>query len=257
VLFFKRKLLERNAARPPPIGAPRVPAGQRVYAIGDIHGRLDLLDAIIAAIEQDLVDRPASDVITVLVGDYVDRGRSSDRVLDRLTEGALPGHVIALRGNHEEFLLRFLSKPHSISEFWFKCGGLETLHAYGVDVCELKRTGHIDEAAQAFRRLFPQRHLAFLERLPLAVEVGDYFFCHAGVRPGIALADQAAHDLLWIREDFLDFTGSFGKVIVHGHTPVERPDVRNNRINIDTGAYLTHQLTCLVLEGDAQRFLQT
>ena len=175
-------------------------------------------------------------------------------VVERLASGRFPTRLCALRGNHEAMLLRFLGEPQFL-EFWRGNGGLETLHSYGVDVSTAMRGEGYETAHEAFLTALPDSHRAFLEATELSATVGDYFFCHAGVRPGAPLSNQSEDDLLWIRDSFLSYERSFGKIVVHGHTPVARPEVRTNRINIDTGAFATSILTCLALEGEDRRFL--
>jgi serine/threonine protein phosphatase 1 len=226
----------------------------RVYAIGDIHGRADLLDRMIEAIARDLAQRPTQTALTVTVGDYVDRGPDSRGVVERLTRNPFPTPLVALRGNHESIFEEFLRDP-SIADYWRRLGGLETLHSYGVDVAPLMRGRGHEEAAAALRAALPQSHVTFLASLRLTHSVGRYFLCHAGVRPGVPLARQREEDLLWIREEFLDSRADFGKVVVHGHTPCEAPELRPNRINVDTGAFMSGQLTCAVLEDEGVRFL--
>lgn len=172
----------------------------------------------------------------------------------RLARGRFPTPLRALRGNHESMLLGFLGEPRLL-ELWRSNGGLETLYSYGVDVTAAMRGEGYDAARNAFREALPAAHRAFLEATKLSVTIGDYFFCHAGVRPYTALSDQSEEDLLWIRDEFLTHERSFGKIVVHGHTPVVSPEVRANRINIDTGAFATSILTCLALEGEDRRFL--
>ena len=236
--------------------APRLPDGMRLYAIGDIHGRLDLLGALAERITSDLASAAHLDVGAIFLGDYVDRGAHSAGVIDLLSSGRFPVSHVALRGNHEEIMLKFLD-DENVLDSWRKFGGLETLHSYGVPVAEAMRGGGYDRAREALLRELPQSHLDFLHATTPSIAFGDYFFAHAGVRPGAPLDRQVPEDLLWIREDFLRHEGSFGKIVVHGHTPVERPDERPNRINIDTGAYASGRLTALVLEGETRRFLST
>jgi serine/threonine protein phosphatase 1 len=226
----------------------------RVYAIGDIHGRLDLLDRAIAAIERDVGDHgPAA--LTVTLGDYIDRGPESCGVLGRLAANPFPTPYVALKGNHEAFLAAFLADP-KLGLQWRQFGGLETLHSYGVPVSRLMFGRSFDDAAQALRVALPAVHVDFLQSLKNSFSHGKYFLCHAGVRPGVPLDRQEEHDLLWIRGEFLNSEMNFGKVIVHGHTPVEQPEVLPNRINIDTGAFATGQLTCVALDEDGHRFLR-
>jgi serine/threonine protein phosphatase 1 len=233
--------------------APCLPPGLRLYAIGDIHGRLDLLDDLARQISDDLATAPEK-VLTIFLGDYIDRGPDSAAVVERLRRRDFPTPFRALRGNHEEVVLKFL-EDESVLENWRKFGGLETLHSYGVNVGEVMRGQGFGEARRSFEERLPEAHLRFFEDMELTAVYGDYYFCHAGARPGVPLDQQVSDDLLWIRGEFLDFDGAFGKVVVHGHTPVAAPDERHNRINIDTGAFATSVLTALMLEGTNRRFL--
>lgn len=235
-------------------GLPAVlPANLRIYAVGDIHGRADLLDTLARRIEAELDTAPA-ETLTIFLGDYVDRGLQSSTVVEWLSRRDFPTPFIALRGNHEEIFLRFL-EDESVLEGWRKFGGVETLHSYGVDVSSVMRGRNYEEARRALTARLPDHHLQFMLETTLTASFGDYFFCHAGVKPGVPLAQQKAEDLLWIREEFLSFEGGWGKVIVHGHTPVSEPDIQPNRINVDTGAFATSVLTAVVLEGDSRRML--
>jgi serine/threonine protein phosphatase 1 len=228
----------------------------RLYVIGDIHGRSDLLDQMIQKITGDLTENPANNAATVTLGDYFDRGPDSRGVLDRLARNPFPTPHIALKGNHEELFEQFLKDPNAGPQ-WRHLGGLETLFSYGVPVGSLMRGRGFEEASQLLRDKVPSEHLAFLSSLRSFITTGRYFLCHAGVRPGIPLERQEPRDLLWIREEFLKSTRDFGKIVVHGHTPVQQPEVLPNRINIDTGAFMTGSLTCIVLDGASHRFLTT
>ncbi len=228
----------------------------RVYVVGDIHGRSDLLDRIVEEIKRDVETKPAPESLTVTLGDYVDRGPDSRGVLDRLICNPFPTKYIGLKGNHEELFEAFLSDP-SVASQWRRLGGLETLHSYGIPVASLMIGKGFEEASSALRQAVPNEHLSFLASLKLSMSVGEYFLCHAGVRPGVPLERQRAEDLLWSRGEFLNSKMSFGKIVIHGHTPAESPEVLPNRINIDTGAFATGRLTCLVLEGASRRFLST
>jgi serine/threonine protein phosphatase 1 len=228
---------------------PRVLEGVRVYAIGDIHGRVDLLDAAIERIDADLAAKPVPHSIEVFLGDYVDRGPASRQVLDRLVTRKRTRPVVFLKGNHETLMTDFLSNPRILDD-WQRLGGLETLMSYGVTPTVDADAATQARFAAAFRQALPETHRKFLADLKSTFTCGDFFFVHAGVRPGIPLANQREEDLLWIRHDFLSCEKDFGKIIVHGHTPVSKPEIRPNRINIDTGAYATGQLTCLMLEAD-------
>jgi serine/threonine protein phosphatase 1 len=234
---------------------PRVPSGVRIYAVGDIHGRADILADLFASIDQDLKTHPTMRSIEVFLGDYIDRGPHSRRVLDLLIARQRQRRTVFLKGNHEAYAYQVLSDP-SLLLGWVHIGGINTLLSYGV---KLSNGDHDQQAQQAiaaaFRHAMPDSHYHFLKGLALSLSCGDYFFVHAGVRPGIPLVRQSEQDLLWIRDDFLLHEEDFGKVVVHGHSPTNLPDIRANRINIDTGAYATGRLTCLVLEGDRMRFL--
>lgn len=332
---------------PPRTGA-RIPDGLRVYAVGDVHGRVDLFDRMARLIAQDLVDcpprqhghpafdaadpaipalawqaaiggggsgaglalkapprhdeaggetaaearglatdqarnpvynpdhhpaqdparstadngaMPAGGVVTVFLGDYIDRGPASRQVIDRLVVGEWSTPFITLMGNHELMCLQFLQDAETLW-MWRDVGALSTLASYGVDVSPLMAASRTSDAAEvvraAFAQAMPQAHFDFLtSSLQPCSSVGDYFFCHAGVRPGIPLAYQDALDLMTVRDVFLCSDADFGKVVVHGHTPQERPVFRRNRIGIDTGAYATGCLTCVVLEGEDVRILHT
>jgi serine/threonine protein phosphatase 1 len=228
----------------------------RAYVIGDIHGRSDLLDRIVALICRDLEANPVGECLTVTIGDYVDRGPDSRGVLDRLARNPFPTRLISLKGNHEVLFEAFLSDP-SVAEQWRRLGGLETLHSYRIPVAELMVGRHYEEASKALRDAVPEEHLRFLASLKTSITVGKYFLCHAGVRPGVSLDRQNEEDLFWVRDSFLKSKVDFGKVVVHGHTPTEQPEVLPNRINIDTGAFATGRLTCAVLENSELRFLST
>jgi serine/threonine protein phosphatase 1 len=233
-----------------------IPAGLSVYAIGDIHGRLDLLSRLHRMILDDAGASDAEGRILVYLGDYVDRGPDSFGVVDLLSKETLPGFsAVHLMGNHEDFLLDFLDNT-STGTAWFANGGVQTMRSYGVEVdyAELMKPERLQE--KLWRNL-PARHLEFLRRLPLSHSIGDYLFVHAGIRPGLAMELQSATDLLWIRGEFLNSNVEHGKIVVHGHTITDTPDVRANRIGIDTGAFATGRLTCLVLDGERRRFLHT
>ncbi len=236
----------------------RPPEGTVVYAIGDIHGRADLLGELQAKIRTDAGAREGPRKVIVYLGDYVDRGLQSREVIDRLLDETLPGFLsVPLKGNHEEALLKFLDDI-DIAPGWFSYGGDTTLYSYGVEVPRPPLTAEKLLGTQAeFLRKLPNRHLAFLRGLRLYHEEGDYYFAHAGARPGRALGDQAEEDLLWIRDEFLFSAYDFGKIIVHGHTIAPDPEFQPNRIGIDTGAFASGRLTCLVLDGAERQILQT
>ncbi len=251
-----RKMFARSSAHTVK-GRAAVPDGVRVYAIGDIHGQAKLLDSLHQMIDDDLAAHPVSQPKVIYLGDYVDRGHDSKGVLDRLAVGACGGvSRVLLKGNHEELMLRFLVEPASTAGWW-DLGGRETLLSYKVDPRLAMSRTSLAEAAREFAAKLPPEHFDLIHAMPCSVAVGDYFFCHAGVKPGVPLDRQSDRDLMWIRGDFLDSDRDFGKVVVHGHTPVPAVEFRPNRINIDTGAYATNQLSCLVLEGTGRRLIQT
>lgn len=229
---------------------------RRIYAIGDIHGRADLLDRMAELIRRDLGAVPADDCITVTIGDYIDRGVDSRGVIERLVRNPFPTRTVALKGNHDELLETFLRDP-SVGPHWQKLGGLDTLYSYGVPISSLLAERDCETASAELRSAIPPAHLEFFSSLRLSLDLGRYFLCHAGIRPGVPFDRQSAHDLMWIRDEFLNSTMDFGKRVIHGHTPVEQPEVRANRINLDTYAWKTGRLTCVVLENASHRFLST
>ncbi len=241
-----------DQSRNTPAQSHRVPAslpdGVRIYAVGDIHGRSDLLSRLLHCIEADRRQRPAERAITVFVGDYIDRGPSSRHVIDLLLHWRENNDAVFLRGNHEMFLTRFLSDPKTL-ESWRQLGGLETLLSYGLQPSINPDREEQWRLAEQLAGSVPKEHLDFLESLDSFYSCGDFFFVHAGIRPGIPIAQQSEQDMLWTRKEFLAHEQPFERFVVHGHTPVAALDVRSNRINIDTGAFATGHLTCIVIEG--------
>lgn len=235
----------------------RAPDDTRVYAVGDVHGCAGLLERLHDEIRRDADSAPESRKMIVYLGDYVDRGPDSAGVLSMLIERPLDGiDQVFLKGNHEDFLLRFLDDP-GICDLWLMNGGRSTLRSYGLRV---DRAGADDAAAALsaeFRARLPAPHLQFLQGLPLSHRAGGYLFVHAGIRPGVDLSQQTPEDLLWIRDPFLRSPYDHGCVVVHGHTPVDAPEVRFNRINIDTGAVWSGCLTALVMHGERWAFLRS
>ena len=227
---------------------PRLPDGVRVYAIGDVHGRADLLQQLLTVIDVDLERSRPERAIQVFLGDYVDRGPNSRAVLDLLIERSRSHETVCLKGNHEVFLLDVLDDPVRLQD-WRHYGGLLTLMSYGVTPTMNPTPEEQVELMEGLKRAIPPEHLAFLQQLPSSFACGDFFFVHAGVKPGVPLDRQREEDLLWIRDEFLNSDERFGKYVVHGHTPVSAPDIRPNRINIDTGAYATGNLTLLTIQG--------
>jgi serine/threonine protein phosphatase 1 len=227
---------------------PSLPPGFRVYAFGDIHGRADLLAGLFNIIDLDMSRNPAARAIEVFLGDYIDRGPDSKRTLDMLIERSSYRETIFLMGNHEFSMMEVLTNPSRIQN-WRQFGGLQTLMSYGLDPPLVPNVEEQIELVKALLEIMPTEHLAFLKQLRPSFSCGDFYFVHAGVRPGVPLEEQRESDLLWIRDEFLESTQDFGKYIVHGHTPVKEPDIRRNRINIDTGAYATGNLTLLTIQG--------
>jgi serine/threonine protein phosphatase 1 len=231
--------------------------GEVIYAVGDVHGRLDLLRRLDALITADLAKRQPRHSRLVMLGDYVDRGADSKGVVEHLsTRKKLCSEEIFLRGNHEQVLLDFLEEADVLGS-WCHFGGLETLYAYGLKPSLPLTPESQEELRLALRRALPPHHLSFLQGTRLSFETDTHFFVHAGVNPRVSLARQAAADLLWIRDDFLTSTRKLPKVIVHGHTPHELPEVLAHRINVDTGAYATGRLSCAVLTGSQCQMLST
>ena len=258
--WLRPKWLQDNTGRTPRGVAASVPSDQIHYAIGDVHGRLDLLRSLLKSITADAERSPSKTVHLVFLGDYVDRGKESRGVIELLTvlkrDGR--GHVVALKGNHEEALLGFLADP-STGAAWAEHGGRETLKSYNVDPPRsmTDMEGWI-VARDAFAAALPPAHLDFLQELQLFATVGDYIFVHAGVRPGVPIERQDAHDLLWIRKDFMEAPRAFERtVVVHGHTPAAEPAEGPGRIGVDTGAYATGVLTAVRLEDDRRSFIRT
>jgi serine/threonine protein phosphatase 1 len=238
--------------------AARVPDGERLYVVGDVHGRSDLLARIHHAIRADVHERPGPLKRTVVyLGDYVDRGPGSFQVLEMLIRMPLEGmKLVYLKGNHEDMMLRFIRGDDIPG--WLYNGGDATLASYGVMVTRMMPSPTmIAELRRRLQNAMPAAHVTFLESLQLMHLAGDYLFVHAGIRPGVPLDAQRPADLMWIREPFLVAKNTFGKCVVHGHTISTVPEVRANRIGIDTGAFYSGRLTCLVLEGDRVGFLQT
>ncbi len=253
--MFRRWFGLRPSVRP-----GTIPDGQAVYAIGDVHGRLDLLDDLLVRIQRDAdahpLDRGRS---LVFLGDYIDRGAESRGVIERLLGDPLPGFsTVRLMGNHEEAMLAFL-EGESDGRDWLTYGGLETLLSYGVPLRRLPHTGPaVSALRESLREAVPARHVELIRDCALHHSVGDYLFVHAGVRPGIPLERQRPTDMLWIRDEFLRARVPLpGRVVVHGHTICDLPQDRDHRIDIDTGAFASGRLTSLVLRAGDRRFLST
>jgi len=240
-----------------PEAAPSGPPGHRAYVIGDVHGRLDLLENLLARIHSELQRHPADKTTLVFVGDLIDRGPSSAQVLERLRAYKRPGiSSVFLLGNHEEVLLRMLGGDGALIAKWRGFGGAECLQSYGVDPDQLRHASE-REALEVVRRAIPREHVKFLQSFSDSCQFGDYLFVHAGIRPGVALDEQSQADMRWIREPFLLDDSDHGVVVVHGHTITPEVEQRPNRIGIDTGAYRTGILTALGIEGPDRWLVDT
>ena len=236
--------------------APSGPPGSRAYAIGDVHGRLDLLEDLLRRIEEDNRSRPPAKTWLVLLGDLIDRGPDSAGVIERFV-GDPPrwARLVYLQGNHEEFFLNVLSGREETVGNWLTYGGYECAASYGVSQgATLNATPA--EIVDRLREAVPASHVAFLENMADSFRFGDYLFVHAGIRPGVAIDEQSQRDLRWIREGFLDCGDDHGVVVVHGHTIVEKVEQHPNRIALDTGAYRSGVLTAIGLEGTKRWFLE-
>lgn len=258
-------MLRRLFNRPPkvapaaPVPVPAgLPAGSVVWAIGDIHGRLDLLDRLLAAITDADEVREGQTRTLVFLGDYIDRGDQSRGVIDRLADlaedPAFETHF--LKGNHEDKMLEFMDDP-TVGAAWCDYGGAQALESFGLKVPVLRHRpeGWASLSSDLVHRL-SARQRAFLESLKYSVTIGGYFFAHAGARPGVALEDQSDHDLMWVRGSFLNSETRFERVVVHGHTPADDPHIDHRRIGVDTRAYESGVLTAVRLEGLGHSFLQ-
>jgi serine/threonine protein phosphatase 1 len=264
------------------------PPGTVIYAIGDVHGRSDLLRRILENIRADSSARKASRRVLVFLGDYINRGVDSRAVVELAIDPGLPGfEVVTLKGNNEDALLRFLDGDLMVGAHWLDYGGFDTMGHYGmmfdrprsrdlatleglrqrsdslpdygmaIALAQAPDQAMLDELRRNFAAALPRRHLDFFSSLRVAHREGNYYFVHAGILPGVPLEKQTNLDRMWIRNRFLDSELDHGVVVVHGHSVSPRPEVKHNRIGIDTGAYRTGVLTCLVLEGTKRAFLQT
>lgn len=245
-----RQIFSRGERAP----AHALPDGKRVYAVGDIHGRLDLFEALVAAIDADDAAAVPADTTVILLGDLVDRGPDSAGVIALAREWQRRREVRILGGNHEEMFLRSFRDLEMFRHF-LRHGGRETVLSYGVDRARFAQTS-LEEAQDLMRETVPAEDIAFLESFEDMVRIGDYLFVHAGIDPRAPIEEQKRHDLRWIREPFLSHPEPYGLVVVHGHTICDDPEDRGNRIGIDTGAYMSGRLTALVLEGTARRYIE-
>ena len=224
--------------------------GVRVYCIGDIHGRLDLLNDAHSKITTHLTDYAGQSYV-VYLGDYIDRGPHSMQVVDCLINTPLTNAIaVYLLGNHEQIMLQFMyNADMGLAHEWFRFGGLATLQSYGVTLKGIPTNKDIDDIRADLNEKCPLSHKQFYQTLVTHFELDGYYFVHAGIKPKVKLAKQNVDDLLWIREEFLSSTRQHGKVIVHGHSVSEVPEILPNRVGLDTGAYASNILTCAVFEG--------
>jgi serine/threonine protein phosphatase 1 len=232
----------------------RLPAGERIYAIGDIHGRRDCLERLLLSIDTDDAARGPAETTLVFLGDLVDRGPDSRGVIEIAMAVAKARRCVFLMGNHEEIFIHSWEGDKRAAGLFHRVGGRETLMSYGITAHDYD---HLDLVGltEATASHVPAEHIAFLRRFEDSFTCGDYHFVHAGIRPGVALDAQSSADLRWIRREFLDDSRDHGAMVVHGHSITEQPEVRSNRIGIDTGAFASGTLTAVGLEGTASWFL--
>lgn len=250
--LFKKAVASR------PLDTARIPDGMRVYAIGDIHGRNDLLQRLLRQIDADDAAKGPADTHIIFLGDLMDRGPDSAGVIETAMALRDQGrHVRYLMGNHEEVFLRACRKRDTkVLRFFLRIGGEATLLSYPITRAEYISLD-MEQLAERLATLVPEQHLDFIESFEDQIVIGDYAFVHAGIRPGVPLAEQKASDLRWIREEFVDQRGDLEKVVVYGHTIYDDVEERGSRIGIDTGAYASDKLTALALEGGERWYLQT
>ncbi len=248
------KSLRKLLGGEPPLPPPEVPEGERVYAIGDIHGRLDLFEELVAAIEEDDAASGAANTTVILLGDLVDRGPDSAGVIAAARAWQSRRQVRIIGGNHEEMFLEAFAHKDVLRQF-LRHGGRETLLSYPIDPADYA-AAELDDLQAIMAAAVPQADRDYMAGFERGISIGDYFFTHAGVEPGIPIDNQSARTLRWIREPFLSHKGYHGAIVVHGHSIGEEVEVRSNRIGIDTGGYVHGVLTALRLEGTSQRLLQ-
>ncbi len=228
---------------------PALPRGERVYAIGDIHGRYDLFCRLMRMIEEDAARRGAAETQIVILGDFIDRGSGTAKVIAVLSALRAGAGLIVLKGNHEAALIEGLHGNPAALASWIEFGGDETLRSFGATDDDIWPADPGQLAANV-RAIIPARVIRWLSGLALSHRAGAYLFVHAGVRPGVALADQRPEDLIWIRDEFTGSTADHGAIVVHGHSISERVNILPNRIGVDTGAYCTGRLSAVGLESD-------
>jgi len=248
--FFSKK-------RGKPAPQPVIPAGMRVYAIGDVHGRYDLLIKLMEMIDKDDATRGVTETQLIFLGDLVDRGPDSKNVVEYCRELAQQSDKVRfLTGNHEEVMLGAATGKPALVRFFCRIGGRETILSYGMPLTRY-RSLELEELSEIMSDMFPRDHIEFIAGFEDQITIGDYVFVHAGIRPKIPLTEQSQKDLRWIREDFIAHDQPHEKFVIHGHTISENVDEQKNRIGVDTGAYLTDRLTAIGLEGNERWFLQT
>lgn len=239
---------------------PRVwnaPEGQRIYAVGDIHGRRDLLDDLLTRIDADDAARGPAQTQIIFLGDLIDRGSDSRGVVERLIQlREVSGNVRLLSGNHEELMIRVYDGDKRATSLFHRVGGRETMLSYGMSEAEYDAVD-LSELAALIPNYVPLAHIDFLKSFDDWIEAGDYLFVHAGIRPGLAIEEQETSDLRWIRREFTEHKGAFSHMVIHGHTITDGVDEQSNRVGIDTGAFATGALTAIGIEGSERWFLST
>jgi serine/threonine protein phosphatase 1 len=242
--------------RSQPRAEPSLPEGYRIYAVGDVHGCLDLFQELLDAIQTDNARRAPAQTIVILLGDLIDRGPDSAGVVRHAMAHRDWAQLLALKGNHESAMLDALGGDPRMLSVWLNNGGVNAIKSWGVEPREIKSLD-AEEVVELLREAIPAEQRTWLSQCPLNFRLGDFYFVHAGVRPGVQLADQSEYDNLWIREEFLTSRRDHGAVVVHGHSPVDGMEELHNRIGLDTGAYLTGRLTAVGLEGTSRWRLET
>jgi serine/threonine protein phosphatase 1 len=252
------QLFRSNRIAAPKVLAGRIPDDERVYAIGDIHGRCDLLETLLALIEKDETDRPPLRTTLIFLGDLIDRGPDSAQVVERLeTLRSSRPSMRFLLGNHEEVFLKALAGDIGALKFFVRMGGKETILSYGIDLQVYNDIACYQELLALVQASVPESHVRFLESFEDMIVVGDYVFVHAGIDPALPLESQRTSDLRWIRERFLDHDGTLDKIVVHGHSVTDQVELLPHRIGLDTGAFASDRLSALGLEGPERWILQT
>lgn len=252
-----RRLLSTFSAQKGAAPSAAVPDGARIYAVGDIHGRLDLLDDLLGRIEVDDAARPDADTTVIFLGDLIDRGAESAQVVQRLLDlSRRSDRVRFLLGNHEEVFLKALAGEKGALPFFIRIGGKPTVLSYGISEAEYLDADY-DVLAGLLRDRVPQEHIDFLQGFENLIQIGNYAFVHAGIRPGVSLSEQTSGSLRWIRDEFLNHRGPHEKIIVHGHTITDDVVEAPWRIGIDTGAFASGKLTAMGFQGNSRWVLQT